>query len=221
MLKWLKKLREAMIRPHEGPSVDPAEELGDPLAGKAEWTPCKRGGANFRTHKVVAVSAHRLEIRMTLGMWLFAGVFALIGIGVIVGGAFACLAESAEGPMWLMFPFGLVFGGVGVGLLYFAGKPRVFDRQAGYYWKGWRNPNLMNSAELEASDDVVRLEDIHALQIISEYCSGDDSSYYSYELNLVRKDASRINVTDHGKYDRLRQDAEMLAQLLDVPIWEL
>lgn len=63
------------------------------------------------------------------------------------------------------------------------------------------------------------LDDICAIQLISEYCSGDDSSYYSYELNLVLKDASRINVIDHGNKTRILEDTQILADFLDVPVW--
>ncbi len=50
--------------------------------------------------------------------------------------------------------------------------------------------------------------------------TGNKSSYYSYELNLVLDDGSRINVVDHGNLDRLRGDAQTLSRFLDKPVWD-
>ncbi len=60
---------------------------------------------------------------------------------------------------------------------------------------------------------------MHALQLISEYVSGK-SSYYSYELNLVLDDGSRINVVDHGNLAAIREDAGKLALFLAKPLWD-
>jgi len=63
------------------------------------------------------------------------------------------------------------------------------------------------------------LDQVHALQLVSEYCSGNKSSYYSYELNLVLKDGRRVNVIDHGNINRIRQDAQTLSNFLGKPVW--
>ena len=39
---------------------------------------------------------------------------------------------------------------------------------------------------------------------IRERCTSRNSSYYSYELNLVLDDGSRLNGVDHGNLERLR-----------------
>ena len=49
------------------------------------------------------------------------------------------------------------------------------------------------------------------------FISGSKSSYYSYELNLVLHDGSRINVVDQGNLKRLRSDANTLSQFLESP----
>lgn len=65
------------------------------------------------------------------------------------------------------------------------------------------------------------LEDIHALQLLSEYCRGGKKrSYYSYELNLVLRNGRRINVMDHGDCKKLREDAQTLSEFLDKPVWD-
>jgi hypothetical protein len=68
--------------------------------------------------------------------------------------------------------------------------------------------------------ETTALGEIHALQLISEHCTSDNSSYYSYELNLVLADGRRINVVDHGNRATLYSDADSLAAFLGVPIWD-
>ena len=50
--------------------------------------------------------------------------------------------------------------------------------------------------------------------------SGNKNSYYSYELNLVLEDGSRVNVVDQGNLKRLRSDAQTLSRFLDKPVWD-
>jgi|GEM_PF-6831275 len=40
------------------------------------------------------------------------------------------------------------------------------------------------------------------------------------QLNLVLNDGERINVIDHGDLNAVRQDAQTLARLMHVPLWD-
>ena len=64
------------------------------------------------------------------------------------------------------------------------------------------------------------LEEIHALQLVSELCHTKNRSYYSYELNLVLRDGQRINAVDHGRHERIRTDAQRLSDFLGKPVWD-
>lgn len=191
--------------------VDPSC-FGDLLAERTQWKPLKGGGASFQTHKLVSVQRDRMEFRASAGAILFALLFFLIGVGAAAG---AFLSE--EQPVWGLAFFGLVFLSVGGGLLYFGSSPAVFDKRTGLFWKGRNGPD--DVADLKSLKCCVRLGEIHALQIIAEHCKGK-SSFFSYELNLVLKDASRINVVDHGSKDRIRADAAVLAKFLGKPLWD-
>ena len=57
-------------------------------------------------------------------------------------------------------------------------------------------------------------------RVSSSSSSGGSSRYYSYELNLVLKDGTRLNVVDHGGKSLLNANAETLAQFLNVPVWD-
>lgn len=186
--------------------------FGDPLAERTQWSPLKSGGANFRTHKLVSIQRDRMEFRITAGMLLFALIFLLIGIGAAAG---ALLSAKAFWPLGL---FSLIFLSGGGGLLFFSSSPVVFDKRRGFFWKGRKSPD--DVADLRSFKDCVRLREIHALQIVAKKNQGDSSSHVSYELNLVLKDASRINVVDCSGKENIREDAATLAAFLGKPLWD-
>ncbi len=192
--------------------------MNDPVAIQTEWTPCKGGGANFCTHKLVEDTPERLHFRPTLGAILFGLVF--LGVGALMGTILIRAIFSGAGSIGteLLFLFmGVVFGGLGAYLLWSGTRPIVFDQKLGLYWKGWGDAT---SGSIDPTKNLVPLERIHALQIISEHCSGNETSFWSYELNLVLDDGTRINVIDHGDLERVRIDARILATRLEIPLWD-
>ena len=212
----VEKIKSAIKRPDP---FDPST-LDDPIAMQTEWTPAKRGGASFCTHKLVEVNSNRLEFRAAAGAKAFYLLFLLIGLGVTAGFSFSKLSSgkfSFDVETIMPLLIGLVFTIVGGCIFYFGTAPIVFDRRSEFFWKGRKNPKeVVNKRTIK---HFAELENIHALQLISEYCSGDKSSYYSYELNIVLENGKRINVIDHGKQNKLKEDANKLSEFLDKPIW--
>ncbi|KAG1694857.1 hypothetical protein GQR58_006800 [Nymphon striatum] len=116
-----------------------------------------------------------------------------------------------------LMAFGLIFVGVGILMLFYP-KPRVFDKQVGWFWAG--SKNLTDEQEFLTLEKSARLNDIAAIQIVAERLSGKNSSYTSWEINLVSHDAKRLNVMDHGNHKSIKADAQMLSNFLNVPVWE-
>ncbi len=205
---------------NRGPAFDPTQ-LNDPIAMQTEWRPLKRGGSNFKTHKLVEVNYHRLEFKATAFARIFCMIFLLVGLAVFfIFGLKTIdwynLSSNFESTLPLIF--GLVFALVGGLLLYHSTKPIVFDKTYGYYWKGRKEPAQTYDQGVKKTS--APLSDIHALQIISEHVSSSKSSYYSYELNLILHNGSRLNVIDHGKLSSVQEDAQKLASFLGVPVWD-
>jgi hypothetical protein len=195
----------------------PAPVADDPIAAQIAWTPLARGGTSFRTRALVAVDASRLEFPATSGMRVFAAVFA--GIGVVVIAVGIGVSEVAGvGITLALFGFGVIFTAIGVGLWRSETTPVVFDRRQDAFWRGRTPPS--RSASRAALPEYAPLGDIHALQIIEERLSSRSGSFRSYELNLVLRDARRLNVLDHGDYPALRRDADTLAAFLACPVWD-
>ena len=218
MLKKLLAKIKSLSKSRE--PLDPST-FNDPVAETTDWMPLKGGGASFCTRRLTEAGAQRLEFKAVLGAKAFYLVFLFTGIGVLVLFAGTLLEKGMSNfgleDIFLLL-FGCIFGTAGGCLYYFGTKPIVFDKQNGYFWKGKREPRQV--INIDSIKTLAKLDDIHALQLISEYCTSDDSSYYSYELNLILKDAERINVVDHGKLDKIREDAKKLADFLEKPVWD-
>ena len=202
-------------------AVDPAT-FNDPIASKTQWTPAKEGGASFKTRKLVEVSPLRMEFRVSVAAFFLGGLFMLVGLGIAAVMTVVNLNEVALGfnvetilPLFI----GLIFALTGGCILYFGMIPVVFDKRSGYFFKSRKTPDRV--FDQQGRKDYVPLEKIHALQLISEHCSGNKSSFYSYEINIVLSDGSRVNVIDHGDKKQIREDARKLTQFLgDKPVWD-
>ena len=198
--------------------VDPAT-FNDPLALKTEWTPLARGGANFRTHQLVEAGPGRLEFRATLGLLAFGGVFLLVGLGaatMLVAVEWPKVAQHGVIKALPLLICAVVFTLVGVFMLASA-RRGIFDRASGWYWKGGQTPIAPGP---DTAKRACRLTEVHAVQLIRERVSGKNSSYWSYELNLVLRDGRRLNVVDHGNLEKLRADAGRLARFLNCKLWD-
>ncbi len=201
---------------HAAPQRPTGDNSGD-FPPNLDWSPLKGGGTNFRTHKLIEKSSQRLEFKASTGGILFGAVFTVPGIFLFFL-AFAGIDFGEEKLLGtiIMASMGVLFGGVGILLLVLFGKPVVFDKSIGLYWKGKRPANPAHAKP----GKWTRLSNIIGIQLLSEYVSGSESSYHSYELNLVLEDGSRLNVVDHGKSDALAKDAQKLAHFLNVPVWD-
>ncbi len=200
------------------PQIDP-RIFADPVAGETEWTPFKPGGTNFTTHRLVR-EGDRLEFKIAPGARVFALIFLVIGLVLVAGFAVPLLVRRpfVFREQDIVAAVGLVFALVG-GLFYrHFNRPVIFDRRSGYFWKGRIPP--AQAVNRESLKDCCALEKIHACQTIAEHVRGSKSSFWSYELNLVLEDGSRLNVVDHGSPAVIRDDGRAVADFLQVPLWD-
>ncbi|MDZ7805894.1 MAG: hypothetical protein U5K71_02115 [Gracilimonas sp.] len=202
------------------PSFDPSK-FNDDIAMKTEWYPLKRGGSNFGTHKLVKVDYNRIEFKSTLGAKLFSLIFLAVGVGIPVFlgvEKYRSYGSFFRSDFLFIVLFGLIFFAAGSWMYYSFSKPVIFDKTKGMFWKGWKAPKRYLSDGNKKSSS--RISHIYALQIIPELVRSDNNNYVSYELNLVLRDGSRMNVVDHGNLGKIRSDSKTLSEFLGVSIWE-
>jgi hypothetical protein len=193
---------------------DPAI-FGDSLAKRVEWTPLALGGSSFTTHRLKKLSDDRVEFRRAFALILVALVVMLPGLGVFTLGVLTLVGIPYVNASshWPPILAGAIFTATGLFVLRSA-RTVVFDRQCGWFYTGKKptGPEAPGAGLLST---------IHALQILSKSCTqSKGSSFRSYELNLVLKDGTRINVIDHGSISKLIEDADQLGQFLGVPVWD-
>ena len=218
MLEKLKKM--AGHRRSGSAGIDPSV-FGAPLALETSWQPAARGGASFGTHRLKQTSVHRVEFAPTVAWKLFYLVFIFAGAGLLVFHLNRFDLDQvvfSNQDTYMLLIVGAIFTVVGVCMWWFGSSPRVFDQARAMFWRGRKQPAMVGTGGQKGSSTP--LSEVHALQLISEYVSGNKSSYYSFELNLVLADGSRINVVDHGNLEQLRADAQTLARFLDKPVWD-
>ncbi len=202
---------------HKEQEQQKLKQYNDEIANKTDWLPLKKGGANFKTHDLKKKNSSVLSYRLSLGGKLFIGIFALIGfVASIISAYLLLITFNPIGFFSLLF--GVVFGGASLFMYKTMGMPIVFDREVGFIWKGHKQPKL--SGDQSDKVYITYFSEVHALQIIPEYISSSKRSFYSYELNLVMKDASRLHLIDHGNYQQIASDAEEISQFLGKKVWD-
>lgn len=199
--------------------------FNDELAYKIKWLPLKGGGANFQTrvlHEESSGHFGRIEYRVGFGLKLFSGIFISVGLILFLGFCSAFYLELIEAPIVVLFVVmgtGVVFTITGFLFYFFISKPIVFDKKQGYFWKGRKAPSQVFN--IEKIKNATRLNEIHAIQLISEVIPKEDNlTYASHEINLVLRGGKRLNVIDHGRHDIILSDAKILSNFLNVPVWD-
>ena len=175
-------------------------------------TPCYIGGASFKTHNLTKTSSG-YAFKASIGGLIFALLFTFAGLGIACLGVYKTVFNSTASQYLFLILFGSVFLAAGVFILLTFLRPRVFNKNSNYYYKGFRK-NVTRETK-----NYFPLNRIIALQLIGETISGNNGSYKSFELNLVLDDVPRHNVVDHGNLKKLIDDASILSAFLDVPIW--
>ena len=212
----LERLASTLAELTAEPSAFAPADLDDPIAQQTKWGPTQSEGASFRTHKLVQASGTRAVFRPEWRAVAFYLLPLTIGVLIVASTIFSLISGGST--QCLAIPFGMLFAFVGWWLLKNGTIPVVFDVSRGEYWKGRKPSN--RPGKRTGPTDYTELDRIYALQIISDYHSSKDSSHFSYELNLVLDDATRMHVVEHGDRRVLREDAQTLSTLIGKPLWD-
>ena len=192
----------------------------DPIADETEWTSLAGIGASFRTHKLVSAGSKRIEFRASMGTRLLFLTLLLAGLAAtttFISKWGSKGAESFAADRGLII-FGLLFTSVGSVMYYLLTAPIVFDKPVGFFWRGRKSPERVS--DISTIKHLAQLDAIHALQLVSSRWSNERGSWRVYEVNLVLGNGNRLHVVGHGDVDQIRKDAGIIAEFLDLPIWD-
>lgn len=180
--------------------------------------PLKSGGASFKTNVLIKASSFKYVYKPSISVALFCSLFLCIGLGVLFFATYPFKINDFIDVSWTLLLVGLVFSTVSSFMFYNFYKPRVFDKQSGFYYSTYKF-RLHKTKRPSEINKYIPLKSIKALQIIGEHVSSDNGSYKSFELNLVLENNTRKNVVDHGNLKSIINDAHALSEFLSVPIW--
>jgi len=198
-------------------AVFDSSAFNDPLATKTSWSPAARGGASFKTRTLKKISQSELHFVMARSAKIFSLVFVIFPLGFIIIGALGIekLEFNLDTIGFTIVPFAML--AFGLWMYRRSSKIIIFNTRTGYYSKGKKSKDL--SLNPKEDKHTFKLEKIKALQLLPERVKGKNSSYMSYEINLVFEDASRYNVVDSGHKASIEKDAVTLSNFLDIPLW--
>jgi len=197
--------------------VNPAQ-FNDPVALQTEWKPVRTSRSGASSNKLIQKDANLLVYKPSILGRIMGIIFTLIGASVIA--VFFTLTDDQP---YLVLVVGLIFAGVGVLVFFQASTPVAFDKSIGMFYKGRKQQKLADATDTK---HTALFSDIHAIQMLSrlESTSSDNNTpsrfYTVYDMNLVRHDGQRVFVATYGKSEKAREDARMIAEFINVPVWD-
>lgn len=202
------------------------KSIDDPLAAGTEWTFIAEECTDHRSFKLLKINPNRYELKP-----IYVGCSVVVLLTPVILISFFTLPflfSMFFGLTWLHCTASIISFAILLLFLYVYSsvpksflkqkRPIIFDLQVGDAWKG-KKPCLKHESR-EKLERAVEIENIHAIQIVSEKEGLQPPRYYSHEINLVLKDGKRANVIHQKHLGRLRKHACELADWLDVPIWD-
>lgn len=202
-----------------------AAKFNDPVALQTDWKQVFASRSGAASSTLVNKDENTLVYKSSIGGRIFGVVFILAGIFVLW---ISFMAENGQEGFvinvkqpWILWLVALVFALAGVFIIIQSVTPVAFDRAKGIYYRGRK---FADPANVDGKHSL-NFRDIHAIQLLTRLEStsqenGPSRVYRVYELNLVKHDAKRVHVTTYNQADRARRDAESIARLVKVPVWD-
>ena len=208
----------------EGSDIETYLQNDDKVVSLTKWSPLSHGGQSFKSHKLVQVDDDHIEFRMSLQSAMVYMYITLLGLFTMVLSVFGnIMGFSGSGSPLIFFAVGLLFSAVGL-FLYYKAKTKVsISRTYPAIYNGDIDP--AQAINPNTIDGFKPLHKLHSIQVLQKYIESTikdtNNSYFSYEINLIMNDGTRINVVDHGNRKAIIKQSNKLAEFLDVPLWRV
>jgi len=76
-------------------------------------------------------------------------------------------------------------------------------------------------AHIKMNDEKIPFSTIIGIQLLEEYIRTKNNCFYAYEVNIVLHNSKRINLTDLKNYYKAKHIAEVIAEKLNVSLWDM
>lgn len=201
----------------------------DPIFQRTSEFPIKEGiGSSSKQHRLKETDS---SIRFVPSTVYIVFTVILSGIGMaIIGSCIYVVIDYLLNPSSDTLLIGLIFGTIFSmligGLPFYLGfafseygfnSQIYFDKEEKVFVKDKRIPFLKHLNVRPFKEGRLAWDDIYALQILNAKFKLNNITMY--EMNVVSKDAKRFCITHHGDLEAILDQAGVISQLLDIPIW--
>ena len=189
--------------------------FNDPVACHISWLPVSSRPTSFCTHRAkVETELNGKKVKFQVSQELFFYRYVLLA-GVLLMFApniYQFVVSRELGPSFFLLFCACLYV-IRRGLRFFRARRDMvseFDLSSGSFIQG---------------NSRYDLSEMHAIQLFKKGYKvtsqiGFFEPFYSYEMNLVLHNCTRINIVDHGSLVDIRKDAGLLAFYLNVPVWD-
>jgi len=223
LMAWNKSNNDKEKAKHDQSQQAAANEGPEGLA----WTPMTDRDDKAWEVRLRKRSDGSARIVSRWRVWAALGVWMLIVLGMGAASVGLFYAGKESGNLWFGFilpPITLVLGMICVVKVRAALHGVAFDWQ-GRVCRGFLARQSWFGLRVEWTD--ISFDRVAGLQLMSRWNEerNPDSAkryepgYTTYQLNLVLKDHSRCNLMAHGNLSAMESDAQVLSEILGVPLW--
>ena len=171
--------------------------------------------SNFCAHRLI-FSQGKVAVKATAGNYIFFGIFIAIGLGVMIAPYFA---EGEPGARIGMSVFGLIFAGAGFfGVFKNHKRLPEIDLMRRMFYPQPRKYDPADMTDITSLNGGIPLSELVKIEVSTRHVRGNKSSYTAYMLDLVFRDGYSCRLLSHGARKQFTEDAEKLAQVLNMPL---
>lgn len=198
--------------------------INEEIVKNSSFIPLKRGWTNIKSHDLIIENNWNYLFKVK---WFFPEVFLGIFFTPIITTIIILYSKNFEVNnmfwefLWLII-YSIIFSWLAWLIFYSLHRSYIFDFQNWYFYDTIYTQKLFEFLRDEKyKNKIISLKEIQALQIISERVHGKNTTYTSYELNMILKNSSRVNIIDHWNLEEIRKNASELANKLWVKVYDI
>ena len=182
-----------------------SEFTNDPVYKITDKSPLKASYSNFVARELYVRDADTLVFRPRI-TWL---VLRLSAFVLIVFALTATMAYFNNISFWDLYK-----------VLYLL----ILPIAGGFAYKKLVAPIMINLrartySTLGSKTPPISLNNMYAVQLLTKQNTTSGNRMFNHELNFVMNDGSRFNVACHNNEEKIQEEAEGLAEMLKVELW--